>query len=79
MSFLEWRVAEQSTILQSIQQAIASLDQRMQQGFAVSDQRSRDIDTKMSSQFHWLVGLFVGTFLTTIIGFIGIVMTLLER
>ena len=61
VSHLEGRMMEQSTILLSLQAAIASMDQRMQDGFRRSDQRLDAkfdaLDAKMTKQFHWLVGI----------------------
>ena len=60
VSFLEGRMAEQSTILQNIQQSVASLDDRVQQSIASLDGRMQhsmaSLDSRMQQGFVRLDG-----------------------
>lgn len=90
VAFLEGRVEEHSQMVNGIRDALTSLEARMDrrleqfetrvdQRFAQVDARIDALDSKVSRQFVWLVGLLVTTLITVTAALFGLVAALLPR
>lgn len=85
LAFVEGRMSEFSSVVEALRQAIAGFGQRLgtfearvdqrfaliDQRFAAIDQRFADMDAKMTSQFHWLLGVQI----TMFVAMIGTILT----
>ena len=90
VAFLEGRVEEHSQMVNGIRDALASLEARMDrrfeqfetrvdQRFLQVDARIDALDSKVSRQFVWLVGLHITTLITVMAALFGLVAALLPR
>lgn len=66
VAFLEGRVVEQSNTLGGIREAMASLENRLDQRFERVDQRFDALDAKLSRQFMWLAGMLLTTLIAVV-------------
>jgi uncharacterized coiled-coil protein SlyX len=66
VAFLEGRVVEQSNTLGGIREAMASLENRLDQRFEHVDQRFDALDAKLSRQFMWLAGMLLTTLVAVV-------------
>ena len=71
VSFLEGRIVEQSNVLAGIREAVTSLDRRVLH----LDVKLDALDSKMSTQFLWVIGIQV----STILAFIATVVAIVRR
>lgn len=66
VAFLEGRVVEQSNTLGGIREAMASLENRLDQRFERVDQRFDALDAKLSRQFMGLAGMLLTTLVAVV-------------
>ena len=68
---LEGRMQEQSQMFAAIREDIAELGRRMERGFAAIDQRLAGLDHKASTQFYWLLGVQMTTWISLVVLLFG--------
>jgi len=66
VAFLEGRVVEHSARLDGVDGSVARLERRMDARFNQVEQRIDNLDSRISRQFTWLVGLHVATLITVV-------------
>jgi hypothetical protein len=66
---------EQSSVLAGLREAVASLDQRILELDKKVDKKLDALESKMSTQFLWLVGVQI----SALLAFVGGVIALLKR
>ena len=76
VAFLDGTVKEQAKAMDRQNEAIASLNSRMERRFERVDLRFDHLEAKMTRQFHWLVGILVST-LVMMLGILGTVVTVI--
>lgn len=67
VAYIEGQMSEQSHALQELRGDIRRLDEKIDARFDVVDRRFEGLESKMSTQFLWLVGIQV----TTLVAIVG--------
>jgi uncharacterized coiled-coil protein SlyX len=78
VAYLDATSKEQAKHMDRLEEALGSLEQRMDRRFERVDARFDQMEARMTRQFHWLVGILV-TSLVTMLAILGSVVTVLLR
>jgi hypothetical protein len=65
--------------IDDVREAVRSLEARMEQRFALVDQRLDRMEGTMARQFHWLVGLGVTMLVAIVGGLAGVIAAILKH
>ena len=73
VAFVEGRMAEQSLMFADLREAIASLERRLDARLDRLDGRFNDLQSELSKNFRWVVGIQVTTLITVVAALFGAV------